>query len=191
MMKKILFPVFLFLAGCTNTPATHKGPEKVGSLSKHKPITVKSAANPWSVKSYAGKSVESKGKKYVRFDANGNFSDSTRTNDHLYAEIYVDKVNAGIFLHESQKSGSARKFTGPVQIIMTDSDGKELKMTSSRPWNQSGGILVERNNNDYSQFRIFLLQSDGLINVEIRDEHSSLYHFNINARGFSESFSQI
>jgi len=64
-------------------------------------------------------------------------------------------------------------------------------MTSSRGWNKSGGILIERNNNDYSQFRIFLLQSDGVINVEIRDDSSRVYHFDINATGFIDAFSQI
>jgi hypothetical protein len=51
--------------------------------------------------------------------------------------------------------------------------------------------LIERINNDYSQFRIFMLQSEGVINVEIRDVSSSVYHFYIKAAGFADAFSLI
>jgi hypothetical protein len=110
---------------------------------------------------------------------------------YLNADIIVDKVNAGILLHKSKKTNPSEKFNGPVHITMKNSGGDELKLTSSRAWNKSGGILIERNNNDYSNFRIFMLQSDGVINVEILDDSSSVYNFDINAAGFGDAFSQI
>jgi hypothetical protein len=140
---------------------------------------------------YPGKQGEQPARKYVKLETDGNFSNSTVSDDYLNADIIVDKVNAGILLHKSKKSNPSEKFTGPVHITMKNSAGNELKMTSSRGWNKSGGILIERNNNDYSQFRIFMLQSEGVINVEILGDSSSVYHFDINAAGFTEAFSQI
>ena len=64
-------------------------------------------------------------------------------------------------------------------------------MTSSRSWNSSGGIMIEGNNNDYSQFRIFILQSKGVMTVEIKDAGSKTYNFSFNSDGFSDSFSKI
>jgi hypothetical protein len=186
-----LIPFFIFLIGCTNTPIPKKASVKADLRSKHKTITTKHPANPWTVNTYAPKPGESSGRKYVKFDADGDFSNSTISSDYLHAEIFVDKVNAGIFLHQSQRSNPSEKFSGPVRIKLTDSSGAELQLISSKGWNKSGGILIERNNNDYSQFRIFLLQADGVINVEIHDNDSSEYHFDINAYGFSEAFSQI
>jgi len=52
---------------------------------------------------------------------------------------------------------------------MTNTEGQEFQMTSIKRWNSSGGIMIERNNIDYSQFRIFLLQSKGIVTVEIKD----------------------
>jgi hypothetical protein len=124
-------------------------------------------------------------------ETDGSFSNSTLSNDYLKVDIIVDKVNAGILLHQKKKSSPAEKFTGLVHIRMKNAAGNDLEITSSRGWNKSGGILIERNNNDYSQFRIFMLQSDGLINVEIRDDFSSVYNFDINATGFADAFSQI
>ncbi len=190
MIKKILFPLFVFLIACTNTPAPPKKAVKKESPVRHKTVT-RTSPNPWSVRSYAPKPGESEGRKYVRYDADGNFSDTTRSGDYLHAVIFVDKINAGIFLHESKKSSPVEKFSGPVHIKLTNSDGKELRMTSTRGWNKSGGILIERNNSDYSQFRIFLLQSTGPVNVVIHDNDSSVFHFDINASGFSDAFNRI
>ncbi len=64
-------------------------------------------------------------------------------------------------------------------------------MTSTKRWNSSGGIMLERNNNDYSQFRIFLMQSKGIITVEIRYSGTKTYNFKINADGFSDSFTKL
>ena len=140
---------------------------------------------------YPGSKGDQTTRKYVKCETDGNFSNSTVSNDYLNADIIVDKVNAGILLHKSKKSNPSEKFTGRVYITMINSAGNELKLTSSRGWNKSGGILIERNNNDYSQFRIFMLQSDGVINVEILDDSSCVYHFDINAAGFGDAFSQI
>jgi hypothetical protein len=140
---------------------------------------------------YPGAQGGQTAKKYVKCEANGKFSNSTMTNEYLNADIIVDKVNAGILLHKSKKSSPSEKFTGPVHITMKNAAGNELKLTSSRAWNKSGGIMIERNNNDYSQFRIFMLGSDGVINVEILDDVSSLYRFDINAAGFADAFNQI
>jgi hypothetical protein len=51
--------------------------------------------------------------------------------------------------------------------------------------------MIERNNNDYSQFRIFLLQSNGAITVNINDSGTKVYHFTIIADGFSDSFTRL
>ncbi len=191
LVKKILLPLLIFFAGCTNSPAPQETATKTDSHVKHKKIAARAMVNPWTVNTYATKSGESAKRKYVRFDTEGNFSNADIPNGYLYAVIYVDKVNAGIFLHESGKTSPAAKFSGPVTISMTNSAGDVLKMTSTRGWNKSMGILIERNNSDYSQFRIFLLQASGVINVEIQDNDSSVFHFDINADGFGKAFSQI
>ena len=64
-------------------------------------------------------------------------------------------------------------------------------MTSTRRWNSSGGILIEKNNNDYSQLRIFLLQNKGTVTVEIKDSGTKIYQFNINVDGFADSFASL
>ncbi len=90
-----------------------------------------------------------------------------------------------------KKANPAQKFSEPVQIIMTNFPGKELYMTSARRWNSSGGILIERKNNDYCQFRIFLLQIEGTVTVEIKDSGTKIYNFDIITNGLSDSFTMI
>ncbi len=191
MMKKFLFPLVVLLVSCTGTPPPPKKAVSKDNHTKTRTTVARAAANPWSVSSYAAKPGDSEGRKYVSYEADGSFSDPARTNEYLHAVIFVDKINAGIFLHELKKSGPVEKFAGPVHITLKNSDGNELQMTSTRGWNKSGGILIERNNSDYSQFRIFLLQSSGPVNVEIHDNDSTVYNFDINASGFSKAFSQI
>jgi hypothetical protein len=192
ILKKVLFLLlFVFIAGCNNKPSPSEKSSKTDSSSKYKEITTKLAVNPWTLNSFAPKQGGSSERKYVRYVTDGNFSKNDRTNGYLYAELLIDKLKAGIFLHESQKSNPVEKFNGPARITMKNSEGRELQLTSSRGWNKSGGILIESNNNDYSQFRIFMLQSTGIINVEITDATSKEYHFKINADGFSAVFSKI
>jgi hypothetical protein len=190
MIKKILFPLFLFLICCTS-PNPTANPVKSKSHSKNRSVASKPSPGPWNIRTYPGAQGEQATRKYVMLEADGKFSNSTVSDNYLNADIIVDKMNAGILLHQSKKSNPAEKFTGPVHIKMKNSAGNELDLTSSRSWNKSGGILIERNNNDYSQFRIFMLQSEGMINVEIRDDSSSVYNFNINPSGFADAFSQI
>lgn len=190
MTKKILFPLFLLLVSCNapNPPANNAKPK---SPSKPKVLAPKPSPSPWIVKTYVDANGEPTARKYVRFDTDGTFSNTTASNKYLHAVFLVNKDNAGILLHPFKKSNPAEKFTGPALIKMKNSSGKELEMTSSRGWNKSGGILIEQNNNDYSQFRIFILQSEGVVNVEILGDSSSVYNFNINASGFSDALSQI
>jgi len=190
MLKGSLFLLLVILAGCSNPPAPK---EKAVTNESVKPraSTAKPVANPWTISSFAPKEGETEGRKFVRFVIEGDFSDSTRNNNYLYAEVLVNKTNAGIFLHELKKSNPAEKFSGPVQIKMTNSEGVELQMNSTKRWNSSGGILIESNNNDYSQLRIFLLQSKGKITIEIKDSGTKTYHFIINADGFSDSFTKL
>ena len=190
MINKILLPLLLILVSCSSP----KPPEKTvkhKSHSKNKSVASKPLPGAWKIMTYPGAKDDQTARKYVKCESNGNFSNTAVSNGYLNADIIVDKVNAGILLHKSKKTSPSEKFTGPVRITMKNTAGNELKLTSSRGWNKSGGILIERNNNDYSQFRIFMLQSDGLINVEILGDSSSVYHFDINAAGFADAFSQI
>ena len=186
--------IFLFLAvfiSCSNPNSKKEPVVNTASRVKTKTPAIKPAINPWSISAFAAKEGEAEGKKFVRFISEGNFSDSLQTNGNLYVEVIFNKVSAGIFLHERKKSSPAVKFNDPVQIKMTNSSGEELHMTSSRRWNNSGGILIEQNNNDYSQFRIFLLQNKGTLTVEIKDSGNKSYHFSINADGFGDSFTRL
>jgi hypothetical protein len=190
MINKILPLLLLFLVSCSS-PNPPVSTVKHKSRSKNKSVVAKPTPSTWRVMTYPGGQGDQTAKKYVKCETDGDFSNSTVSNGYLNADIIVDKINAGILLHQSKKSNPAVKFTGPVHIKMKNSAGNDLAITSSRGWNKSGGILIERNNNDYSNFRIFMLQSDGVINVEIHDDSSSVYRFDINGAGFSDAFSQI
>jgi len=190
MIKKILPLLLIFLVSCSS-PKPPVNNAKPKSKTINKSAAPKPSPGNWDITTYSGSQSETSARKYLKFDANGSFSNSTVKNNYLNAVIIIDKVNAGILLHQSKKSSPAEKFNGPVHISMKNRDGNKLELTSSRGWNKSGGIMIERNNNDYSQFRIFMLQNDGPIDVEIHGDSSSLYHFEITAAGFTEAFSQI
>jgi hypothetical protein len=191
MLKRGLFITLVIFAGCSNPPARKEINSSTVSSVRSKASAVKPGSNPWTISSFAPKEGEKEGIKFVRFVTEGDFSDSVRNNSYLYAEVIVNKESAGIFLHERKKSSPAEKFSETVHIKMTNSSGQELQMNSSRRWNNSGGILIEKNNNDYSQFRIFLLQNKGTITVEIKDSGNKIYHFSINADSFSDSFTRL
>lgn len=182
--------MFLFLVSC-NSPEPPANNVKPKSSAKPKPAAPKPAPNPWVVKNYTDANGKTTDRKYARFDAEGTFSDSTASNDYLSVMIMLNKENAGIILRKSNRSNPVEKHTGAVRIKMKNSAGKELEMISSRGWNKSGGILIEQNNNDYSQFRIFMMQSEGVVSVEIRDESSAVYNINLAATGFGEALSHL
>jgi hypothetical protein len=191
MLKKGIFLILIILAGCSNPRASKEINARTSSPVKSKASTNKTVANQWAISSFAPKEGETEGRKFVRFVNDGDYSNPTKKNSYLYAEVIVNKESAGILLHELKKSSPAEKFSEPVQIKMTNSSGQELQLISSRRWNSSGGILIEKNNNDYSQFRIFLLQNKGLVTIEIKDSGAKIYHFSINADGFSDSFNKL
>ena len=191
MLKRFLFISFIILAGCSNPPAPKEYDVKTVTPKKQAAPARKSAVNPWTISSFASKPGATEERKFVRFVTEGKFADSTNSNRNLYAEVLVNKRNAGIFLHELTKNSPAEQFSDNVQIKMTNQDGQELIMNSSRRWNSSGGIMIESNNNDYSRFRIFLLQSKATVIVEIKDSGTKVYNFSINADGFSDSFSKL
>ncbi|GEM_PF-2090200 len=192
MLKKVILIFLVILAGCGNPPASKEKAIKKDSHVRHKAVTVKPEANLWTINSFAPREGETEKRKYVRFETEGNFSDSTQTEGYVFAEVLIDKIHAGIFLHKLKKSNPPEKFEDSVHIKMTNSSGQELQMTSTRMWNSSGGILIERNNNDYSRLRIFLLQNTGNVMVEVTDTgENNNYHFNLNTDGFSDSFSKL
>jgi hypothetical protein len=191
MLKRGTFLFLAILAGCSNPPAPKEINARTSSPVKSKASTTKTVANPWTISSFAPKEGETEGRKFVRFVTDCDFSDSTQKKGDLYAEVIVNKESAGILLHELKKSSTVQKFSVPVHIKMTNSSGQELQMNSTRRWNSSGGILIEKNNNDYSQFRIFLLQNKGTVTIEIKDSGGKIYHFSINAAGFSDSFTKL
>jgi hypothetical protein len=190
MFKKILFPLFIFLVSC-NTSQPPADTVKAKAPSKPKPEVSKPAPSPWEIRNYIDADGQPKTSKYGRYDTDGTFSNSTVSNKYMHAVIVLNKDNAGILLNLHKKSNPTEKFTGLVKIRLKNSIGEELEITSSRRWNKSGGILIEQKNNDYSQFRIFMLQSEGLVNVDILNDSSSVYRFAINAYGFSDALSQI
>lgn len=191
MYKKLIFLILVILSGCSNPPESKEKNVTNDTKVKSRPSTVRPVANPWTLSSFAPKEGETEGIKFVKFVTEGDFSDLSQNNKYLYVEVIINKESAGIFLRELKKSSPSEKFSEPVQIRMTNSAGQELQMISTRRWNSSGGILIEKNNNDYSQFRIFLLQSKGMVTVSIKDPGTKTYHFSINADGFSDTFSKL
>ena len=190
MFRKILLPFLIFLVSC-NAPHAPEKTVKTRVPSKPKPEVSKPAPNPWAVRNYTDSNGEPTERKYGRFDADGTYSNASAANGYLHAVILLNKENAGILLSRDKRSNPAIKFEQAVTISMKNSEGTELKLISSRGWNKSGGILIEQNNNDYSRFRIFMLQSKGVINVEIMGDSSDIYRFNIDPTGFGESLGQI
>jgi hypothetical protein len=190
-MTKLIPLLMILLVTACSSPNPQPPATKTKAPKKHKPAVARPVPSPWTIKSYPGGQGDQPARKYVSFETDGKFSNGTVSDGYANASVIVDKINAGILLRQSKKSNPAEKFTGPVKIRMKNSAGTELELTSSRGWNKSGGILIERNNNDYSQFRIFMLQSEGIIDVEITDNASSVYRFAIDATGFGDSFGQI
>ena len=189
-LKKILIPFLsLLIAGCSSPepPVNTAKPKS----SKPKTAIVKPALNQWIVKNYTDAGGVPSGRKYARFDADGSFSNPTVSQNYLHSVFLLNKENAGILLSLYKKSNPSEKFSGPVTIKLKNSAGSELEMISSRGWNKAGGIMIEQNNNDYSQFRIFMLQSEGVVNVEILDDSASVYKFDLVATGFSDSLNQL
>lgn len=191
MQKGVLFLFLVILAGCSNPRSPKETNVSTEAAVKPKATAPVPAANPWTISSFPLKEGQTEARKFVRFVTEGVFSDSTHNNSYLYAELLIDKIHAGIFLHKLRKSNPQEKLSLPVQIKMTTASGVELHLTSTRRWNSSGGILIERNNNDYSQLRIFLLQNKGIVTVEIRESGTDIYNFSINLDGFSDSFSKL
>jgi len=190
MIKKILIPILLLAVSC-HSPEPSASTAKPKAPSKPKSVAPKPAANPWVVKNYTKAGGESTERKYARFDTEGTFSAQDGSNGKVYVTFMLNKENAGILLYKSSKSNPLEKSTGTVIIKMKNTKGEEIELTSSRGWNKTGGILIEQNNNDYSRFRIFMLQNEGTVNVEIRDESAAVYNFNIIATGFGDSLGQI
>lgn len=189
-LVRAVFILLLIFTACSS-PEPPSGNVKPKVASRPKAVTPKTVPSPWVVKNYVDAGGTASARKYARFDTDGTFSDSTSTNGYMHSVILLNKENAGILLSLNNKTTPAKKFSGQVTIKLKNSAGRELEMISSRGWNKSGGILIEQKNNDYSQFRIFMLQSEGIVNVDIRDGSSSAYKFNMVATGFGESLSQL
>jgi len=185
----ILFP--LIFAGCNNQPVPKETKVETEVAVKPETPAPRPAASNWSTGSFPVKEGETEARNFVKCSAEGVFTDPNHTNSYLYAEFLIDKIHAGIFLHKLKKTNPQEKLSEPVQIKMTTPSGEELQMTSTRRWNSSGGIMIERNNNDYSSLRIFLLQNTGIVTVEIRESDSDVYYFGLNLAGFSDAFSKL
>lgn len=190
MLKKILIPILLIAVSC-HSPEPPANTAKPKAPVKAKSNSPKPAVNPWVVRNYTKAGGEVTERKYARLDSEGTFSDSTVPEGRLFVTFMLNKENAGILVYKSAKTNPLEKFSGQVIIKMKNSNGEEVELLSSRGWNKSGGILIEQNNNDYSRFRIFMLQSEGPVSVEIRDESSAVYRFNLIATGFGDSLSQL
>ena len=193
MHKGLLFLLIIILAGCNNQPAPQE--TKVETELAVKPAapapSPRPAASPWTTGSFPQKEGQTEERKFVKYTTEGVFSDPAHKSSYLYAEVLIDKIHAGIFLRKLKRTNPQEKLSEPVQIKMTSNSGAELNLTSTRRWNRSGGILIERNNNDYSQLRIFLLQNTGIVTVEIRESDADVYYFGINLNGFSDAFSKL
>jgi len=131
MINKILPVLILFLVSCSapNPPANKVKPKFPSKNKSVAPVTVQST---WNVMTYPGAQEEKTARKYVKFETDGNYSDSTVSNGYLHAVIIVDKANAGILLHETKKSNPAENINGPVHISVKNPSGNELVMISSR-----------------------------------------------------------
>lgn len=134
------------------------------------------------------------GKKYINTTTEGGFSNSATRNSYLFVEILVTKNSAGIFLHEYEKNSSPESFYTGATVMLKNSSGETLRISSNSKWNQTGGLAIRRN--EYSpgflNFKNFLLNSPGNeIKVVIQDEYSSRYNFTINTKGFKEEFEKL
>lgn len=206
----LLFWIVLQLPSCTSeqnrsSNLTQKSAEQaiLDSLANARQDSIKKAeaelkeiANrPWKAGYFTNEYGEQTKEKFIMTSVIGEFSNSATSNEFLLAEVLVKKTAAGIFLHEYNAQNPPQKFVGTARIKLKNSDGKELEIFSSSPWNQGGGILISNftlvegaESYDFSGFRNFIKKSEGEIKVVIYDEYSSSYRFSIKSKGFVEEF---
>ena len=143
----------------------------------------------WKLGNFVDEFGDLTGEKNIRTTVEGTFSNSATRDSYLYARILITKVNAGIFLHEYQRSGPAEKFIGSGTIMLRNSNNEDLRITTSRSWGQDGGLLIDNSiRPNFSQLRNFLMKSVGEVRVVIRDQYSSVYNFTIDATGFTAGY---
>lgn len=142
----------------------------------------------WKVRHFADSFGDPTKNRYIESSSVGVFSNSATKNSPLYVDIMViSDEYIGIFLFEYSRRRPATYFIGNNgRVLMKNSYGEKHKITYISKWGQSGGLSIRN-----GEAIRFLKRSVGLVKFVIYDEHSSQYHFSINANGFTAAYNMM
>lgn len=151
------------------------------------------ANRPWQLGEFVDDFGDRTGDKFIGTTIDGTFSNSATSNSYLHVRLLVTKDNAGIFLHEYERSGPPQKFIGSGTVMLRNSNNETISLRSTRTWNDSGGILIINGfvRSNFTELRDFLMKSVGEVRVVIRNEYSSVYNFTVDATGFTAEYNLL
>lgn len=144
---------------------------------------------PWKKNVFVDEFGVKTGSEYILTSVEGDFSNTATHRSDLFVNIIVTNRNVGILLYEYSKDRPAVKFIGSGSIMLRNSINERVTVETVREWGQSGGLLVGGIHS--SNFKRFIENSEGEIQVVIQDNYSSIYRFSIDATGFEEEYEKL
>lgn len=145
-------------------------------------------AGDWEQRTFKDDFGDPTGAKFVaHYDSTGIFANSavSWTTCPVYVMV-TDKSTIGVFLYEHGGS-TATSLSGSGTVAMKNEAGMKMWTTVRGKWNPRGGISL------YNEHAIisFLMRSEGIVKVVIKDGYSATYKFLINVDGFPEAYKEM